>query len=675
MVKYGESYITASSTATATAKRSTVKTLGFDIISTAKLRALGYVNYSAVILDALNLDATVSISPDASKFRAVRQAEANLNGYTNLVLDTRNYVRTSSALTTTAQKELKEAFAQIWRIPNMGIPYIEGHDIQYEITEGYVYNEDMECYSEAKVLYTFHVPHLFEADLNTSVVYQNLDDTRIRYFSSNLDSQINVLARGVYNPGSFASLLFSLGILGSLGQRIRFIPVSITTQATTSIQLIQVNRKFNADIITLINNVTNGRRVRYFLSNLTTSITHQNLDDTRLRRTLVSLSTLATSDTSSNNSRVRRATINLQSTTTANIVGDFGGLTIEIDVITTAIPIRVYGTASLVDWGDGTTSITGVTKTYSTTGTKTISIKNCSIFQGINSLTGQAAISGYRVTSWGSNYSVSKGVNSLQQFIPGYDVNSPSRSMCTGVPNYLPIRDNTNPSGRFTLISLASTTADGAVPFNDSNITQWDLTKLPIVGTHVSTPVLQRVFYGCESFNQNISTWDTSNITDMSYWFYGAKAFNQNINSWNTSKVTTMERMFSAQSSSSLLAMVFNQPIGNWNTGLVTKFDNMFFNASLFNQSIGSWNTSSATSMISMFNRAAAFNQPLTRSGNSWNTANVTSMSSMFSNATSFDQNISNWCVSLIPSVPTGFDLNTPVTWTAAEKPVWGTCP
>ena len=46
------------------------------------------------------------------------------------------------------------------------------------------------------------------------------------------------------------------------------------------------------------------------------------------------------------------------------------------------------------------------------------------------------------------------------------------------------------------------------------------------------------MFYGAIKFNQNISNWNVSKVTDMSYMFGGAKAFNQPLNNWNVSNVT-----------------------------------------------------------------------------------------------------------------------------------------
>ena len=67
----------------------------------------------------------------------------------------------------------------------------------------------------------------------------------------------------------------------------------------------------------------------------------------------------------------------------------------------------------------------------------------------------------------------------------------------------------------------------------------------------------------------NISKWDVSNVTNMSYMFYKAKYFNQNLNNWDISKVTNLSNMFSYTNN-------FNKPLNNWNTSNVTNMEGMF---------------------------------------------------------------------------------------------------
>jgi len=53
--------------------------------------------------------------------------------------------------------------------------------------------------------------------------------------------------------------------------------------------------------------------------------------------------------------------------------------------------------------------------------------------------------------------------------------------------------------------------------------------------------------------------------------------------------------------------------------------------------------------------------------------SNVTYMSYMFAYAFAFNQDLSGWCVSLIPTEPTSFDIGA-TAW-VLPRPVWGTCP
>ncbi|WP_025734859.1 BspA family leucine-rich repeat surface protein [Williamsoniiplasma luminosum] len=156
---------------------------------------------------------------------------------------------------------------------------------------------------------------------------------------------------------------------------------------------------------------------------------------------------------------------------------------------------------------------------------------------------------------------------------------------------------------------------------------------------------LERLFQGAINFNQDISNWDTSNITNMHKMFFEATSFNQNLktngNKWNTSKVTDMFDMF-------WVAKSFNGDISNWDTSSVVTMRAMFQDASAFNQDISKWNTAKVTNMSIMFENASAFNQNLKTNGNSWNVSNVTTMERMFTGATSFNGDISNWNTSKV---------------------------
>jgi len=215
-----------------------------------------------------------------------------------------------------------------------------------------------------------------------------------------------------------------------------------------------------------------------------------------------------------------------------------------------------------------------------------------------------------------------------------------------------------------SVVTNMSQMFQGASSFNQ-DISNWNTTNVtnmgymflqnfgfnnggqPLNWNTSSVTLMFKMFEGASSFNQDISNWDTSNATNIGHMFQGASSFNQDISNWNTSSVTYMGDMFQGASS-------FNQDISNWNTSNVTNMGHMFYGASVFDQDISSWNISSVSEMDGMFGNATAFSnggQPL-----NWNTGAVTLMSYMFYNATSFDQNIGGWNVENVVNFTNMFD-------------------
>ena len=162
--------------------------------------------------------------------------------------------------------------------------------------------------------------------------------------------------------------------------------------------------------------------------------------------------------------------------------------------------------------------------------------------------------------------------------------------------------------------------------YNDVAIGEWDVTAITDMSSLFFTVT------GKETFNDDISGWDTSNVTNMGFMFNGCSAFNNGGQTlaWNTAKVTNMGYMFNGCSA-------FNnggQTLA-WNTAKVTTMEYMFWNCSAFNQIPDFSDTSKVTNMSQMFKGCTVFNKSI-----NFNTSSVTNMEKMFFQCSSFDSSL-----------------------------------
>ena len=115
------------------------------------------------------------------------------------------------------------------------------------------------------------------------------------------------------------------------------------------------------------------------------------------------------------------------------------------------------------------------------------------------------------------------------------------------------------------------------------------------------------------------------------------------ISDWDVSRVTRMTRLFYVNDESD--KHNFDEDLSRWQTGNVTNMSMMFWGASSFDSDLSQWQTGNVTDMEMMFFGASSFTSDLSK----WQTGNVTDMSEMFSGARSLQEKPS-WCTSWIPA-------------------------
>jgi len=106
-------------------------------------------------------------------------------------------------------------------------------------------------------------------------------------------------------------------------------------------------------------------------------------------------------------------------------------------------------------------------------------------------------------------------------------------------------------------------------------------------------------------FNEDVSKWDTGNVSSMTGTFSGAKAFNGDLSKWNTSSVIAMNSMFWGG------ADAWNGDISEWDTSRVVNMLGMFHKTYAYNGDLSKWNTNKVVTMRHMFNKATSFNHKL----------------------------------------------------------------
>ena len=97
----------------------------------------------------------------------------------------------------------------------------------------------------------------------------------------------------------------------------------------------------------------------------------------------------------------------------------------------------------------------------------------------------------------------------------------------------------------------------------------------------------------------DISYWDVSNVTDMSYMFFACEELKSvgDLSNWDVSNVMSTHSVFSY-----CIKLKSFGDISGWDVSNVNDMSNMFNNCKKFNQDISNWNVSNVRYKNFMFN-------------------------------------------------------------------------
>ena len=123
-----------------------------------------------------------------------------------------------------------------------------------------------------------------------------------------------------------------------------------------------------------------------------------------------------------------------------------------------------------------------------------------------------------------------------------------------------------------------------------------------------------------------LNSFDTSNVTDMSGMFEGSQAQSLDLSFFDTSNVTDMSGMFQRSQANTL-------NLSSFDTSNVTDMNGMFYLSQATTLDLGSFDTSNVTGMTRMF--ASMPNLTTIYASNKFDTSSVTGSMSMFNNSPS----------------------------------------
>ena len=156
----------------------------------------------------------------------------------------------------------------------------------------------------------------------------------------------------------------------------------------------------------------------------------------------------------------------------------------------------------------------------------------------------------------------------------------------------------------------------------------------------------EKLFYDKVSFNENLSGWNVSNITNMSQMFYGCVSFlGLGLETWNTYWLSNTFNMF--RYCHSLIC-----DLSRWNVSNLNFAKCMFNGCSNFNSDLSRWQFKHLEHTNFMFYDCENFNSDLS----GWDVSKVKVMNDMFVGCKNLTSDFSSWNISNVFDMRNMFD-------------------
>ena len=179
------------------------------------------------------------------------------------------------------------------------------------------------------------------------------------------------------------------------------------------------------------------------------------------------------------------------------------------------------------------------------------------------------------------------------------------------------------------------------------DVTNWDLSSAQNMYSMFWSCDKLETIEGCENWNTgnvttmkamfesshslkdvDVSTWDTSSVTDMSHMFRAHGLEELDVSNWDVSNVTAFNSMFSSMKSNTGDMSIKNLDLSKWNPKSAVKMNNMFQGCSQLTElDLSGWDMPNLTTTSHMFSDCFGL-QSVDFTG--WNTPALTSMDGMF---------------------------------------------